>query len=110
MEQQTLGAELQTAFALRLAADQQVYAAITRLAEVIEQDVRPAPTLTHSGAPERFYSVKETCVLLGHISRTTLHRLCHRKRQPLKFVRIGNRPMFAASVLEAFMRGDASDG
>jgi Helix-turn-helix domain len=100
MEQQTLRAELQAAFALRLAADQQVYAAITRLAEAIERDVRPAPTLTHSSAQGPLYNVKETCALLGGICRDTLWRL--RRAGEIGFIRIGNRPFFTAGHIEAY--------
>jgi predicted DNA-binding transcriptional regulator AlpA len=55
-------------------------------------------------AVEKFYSVKEACALLGNISRTGLFRLRKHKRHPLKFVRIGNRPVFAASHIEEFQQ------
>jgi Helix-turn-helix domain len=54
--------------------------------------------------PEKFYSVKETCALLGNISRNGLLRLRKQKHNPLKCVRIGNRPVFAASHIEEFQQ------
>ncbi len=51
-------------------------------------------------AVQRFYSVKETCELLGGIHRDTLLKL--RNAGEIAFVRIGNRPMFAASQIEEY--------
>jgi predicted site-specific integrase-resolvase len=52
--------------------------------------------------PEQQYSVKATCQLLGGISEVTLWRL--RKQGRIKFVRVGNRPMFLASQIEAYQQ------
>jgi DnaJ-domain-containing protein 1 len=99
MEQQTLRAELQAAFALRLAADQQVYAAIARLAEVMERGAQQVTTPARN-ALGPLYNVKETCALLGGICRDTLWRL--RRTGKIEFIRIGNRPLFAAEHIEAY--------
>jgi predicted site-specific integrase-resolvase len=58
--------------------------------------------------PEQQYSVKATCQLLGGISEVTLWRL--RRQGRIKFVRVGNRPMFLASQIEAYQRALVSGG
>ncbi len=51
---------------------------------------------------QRFYSVKQTCELLGGIHRDTLLKL--RRDGEIAFVRIGNRPMFHISHIEDYER------
>jgi Helix-turn-helix domain len=52
--------------------------------------------------PEQQYSVKDMCKLLGGISEVMLWRL--RKQGRIGFIRVGNRPMFLASQIEAYQR------
>ena len=58
--------------------------------------------------PEKLYSVKETCALLGGIAEITLWRL--RKRGELKARLIGTRPVFYASDIEDFQRRLKDEG
>jgi excisionase family DNA binding protein len=50
---------------------------------------------------EKFYSVKEACAVLG-VRPTKLWEL--RREGKIKWVRVGNRPKFPASYIEAYQR------
>lgn len=96
--------ELREAFAARMAADRKMSEAVIGMAQAVEQSLLAAERVNTpdvSRAAGKLWTVKETCERLGGICDSTLWRL--RREGQIKFVRVGNRPMFPASEIEAYI-------